>query len=411
MGHRKFIGAAAGGTLGYIFAGKHGIIPGARLGHKLGSMARPRSVSRGRTRSPKRITGAPVTPARSRSFKRIRKLPFASRSRSLSRTSGRSSVLGKRSGIANAVGDDEGKSRFVNKHRTKKKFLKGFKKIAAPSFLNCSLPQRLPAPTLSGEQGVHDLASWKGSSIATELPHFGRLMLQDALAVLRATDPTPATTVGGTDPTAATRKMVVKWATTSYSIKNMTNVPLRVVLYDCVCRRDFGSFAGASGSWSGGLTNEFVNLPGVANNNAQSFSMPGATPFQSQQFCQFFKVRRVTKFELHPGTVHCHRVTTRPGGMLSAEYINNFAAFKGLTTQVLAVITGGVVDDNAAVSAVVTTSNYVVDVVAESRLEVTTMERSRTSYVQWNNLSTTLPIASQFSILEDMDTVSPVAEA
>lgn len=309
--------------------------------------------------------------------------------------------------------DDAGHSRFSNVHRTRKRFLKGFKKIAAPTFMNSAITSRFSPPTTSGEQGVHLLPSWQGSALGAELPQFGVGMLNDINNALAAIEPTTATQNSAGNTTALTRKIMVKFVSTAYNIKNVTNVPIRVILYNCVARRDQQATYRPDQAWTGGVQDEFVTLPsGVAPTNAQASNMPGATPFQSQQFCQYYKVRKVTKFELHPGSLHVHRVTTKPGGLLSSEYFRNFQLYRGLSSFVMMVVTGGIVDNAVGFGpSVVTTSDYAIDVVTETRIEATTLERSRSAYIQWNNIPTGIADVAQQVLNEDQDIVNVIAAA
>lgn len=384
MAHRKYAARAAGATLGYIAGGAKG----AHMGYKVGSWAAKRGTKR------KRGTLGGRTP-----YKRRRTWSKGG--------ANNFSAVGKRGrrGTTN-IGDDAGHSSFRNVKRTRNKFIKGYKKIAAPCFLNVATSQRVSSGlVLSGVQQVVDLFAYQGATAVQEVPTPGRLQLIDMLNILSATDPTPATTIGGANLTANTRKIMIKSMVTRYTMKNVTNIPIRIILYDCVSRRDGTLFTGPTAAWNQGITNEFVAIPGGANQNTLTSRFPGSTPFQSQQFCQLYKVRRVTKFELHPGSVHVHIVSTKPGGLMSAEYINNETFYKGLSTSVMAVITGGVVDDFGAggTSSLVSTSAFALDVVAETRSSFTSMERSRSNYVQYNFLSTVVPLAQQFNTLEDTD--------
>lgn len=314
-----------------------------------------------------------------------------------------------------SLGDDEGVSRFVNKKKTIKRFLKGFKKVLSPSHLNSVVSQRLTSGVtfLSGEQQAFDVTSYFNSAGATEIFHMGRLLGQDLLALQDAMEATAANQGSAGNATALTRKILIEKVFTTYTFKNTTNVPLRMVLYDCVCRRDGTSTQTPLAAWQLGDTHEGVTYPvGTTNANTQNVRFPGSTPFQSEQFCQYYKVRKVTKFELHPGSIHRHTMYTKPGGLMSAEYINNFQEYKGLSSSLLAVVTGGVVDDTVSFvgTSNVTYSAFAVDVVVETRAVVKSMERSRTALQQFNGLNTALPLASQFVTLEDTDATGvPVA--
>lgn len=409
MGLRKYALNTSGATLGFI----GGNLPGAYLGYKAGSYIdrKMAPVHRRNTAHRKRPLTQGVRGVRQKASMKVRR----SNGRSFVKAMPPGRAARARARRGGGKGDDSAKSFFNNVHRTKTKFMKGFKKVAAPTFLNCALSQRLllGGLSLSGEQNPFELDSWKGGTGVAEPVHFGPAMMTDVQNALAAIEPTPATQNSAGNLTAATRKIFIKSCTTAYTMKNVTNSPVRVVLYDCVLRRDQQVLVRPSTVWNDGVLDEAVTVPGAGTiTNARTFRIPGATPFQSQKFCQYFKVRKVTKYELHPGSIHVHRVTTKPGGLLSNELTTNFY-MRGLATYVMAVVTGGIEDDATTTlgAGTVSTSAFAVDVVTETRIEATTFERSRSAYVQWNTLATGTTYAAQNIMNEDLDTPQPLATA
>lgn len=76
------------------------------------------------------------------------------------------------------------------------------------------------------------------------------------------------------------------------------------------------------------------------------------------------------------------------------------------------VVTGGIVDNAVGFGpSVVTTSDYAVDVVVETRVQATTVERSRSAYVQWNNVATGIADTAQQVMNEDQDNPNIIAAA
>nr|UTM74975.1 capsid protein [Tick-associated circular DNA virus] len=294
--------------------------------------------------------------------------------------------------------------------RTRKKYLKGMKRILAPQILN-SVPPGLHVTSATSRQSTTSLNMYQGSSGLRSTYVFSAADVADMFAILRATDPTPASTTGGVQ-TTATRKMMVKSVKTKTVLKNMTNSPVQITLYDCVLRRDVsstGAIIPPEDTWQAGLANETVLIPGAPNTNAQLQQMPGAKPFQSQQFCQYWKVKRSKTFVLHTGSEHIHYITIKPGGLFSAEYNTRFNGYKGLTTALLMVLKGPIADDAVAdPNRGVGYGASAVSVITEYTANFTCMERSSTNYTQFNVLPTAGIVNTA---LEDVDTISTIAMA
>lgn len=304
--------------------------------------------------------------------------------------------LGSQTGVAS----DTGMS-FVKRHfRTKKRFMRGLRKILAPQFLQSVCQTRISTPI--GTQGVFDVQAYTGSGAGTSTGPvlLGQQDTRDMQSILGLFE----TSAGST---ANTRRMMVKSAVANYRIRSATNMPIKITLYDCWYRRDRqGTLLLPSQAWANGLLNENVTILGNPNNNSQGNTFAGATPFQSQLFCQVFKVAKVTKFTLHAGSEHMHRVSIKPGGTLSQEYTSNWFAYKGLSYVLMAVIEGPVIQDSTAPFNV----SYGIaeaDIICETKYNFTALERSRTGYTQYSTLP--LSLTTPQGVTEDTDLVTPVA--
>lgn len=288
-------------------------------------------------------------------------------------------------------------------------FSKGFKKLLAPQILNSVTAGRISSAV--ARQGVDLLSTYSGIGGTLSKYLVGNFDLGDCQNILSATEPSPATQTAGTNTTGLTRRMKLMKATAKYTLKNQTNIPIEVTLYDCTARRDTTSLTlNPLDAWNNGVTDQAVAFGSTVNlANVQQSNYPGARPFQSQTFCQTWKVKKTTNFVLHPGSEHIHRISIEPGGLLNNEYTRNFAALKGLTTTVLCVIKGGVVHDAATVTNV-SYSTSVLDYVCEAQYRFTSLERSRTAYAQYNNLAT-IAAAAQATIIEDTDAATVVVNA
>lgn len=300
---------------------------------------------------------------------------------------------------------DSGTSGFMRKFRTKKKFLKGYKKVLAPQILNAVTQQRVTA-TVS-QQTVTQILAYTGSGAVTAPLQclLAKPDITDMMAIIASTEATPATQGSANNTTGQTRRLLVEEVHAQYRIKNQTNIPVKITLYDCVSRRDQSSGATVlpEASWRVGVTEESVTLAGNANSNALLATFPGATPFQSQLFCQIWKVGKVTNFTLHPGSEHQHHVRLRPGGMLNNAYVSRFDCLKGLTYCLMAVVEGGLVQDTT-LPFNITLGSGEVDFVTTTKYRFTALEKSRTAYTQYSSLPAAITV--QGTVLEDTDAVA-----
>lgn len=279
---------------------------------------------------------------------------------------------------------------------------KGFKKILAPQVLNAVIQGRITS--VVSQQTPTDVQLYNGATAQTPFL-CGSVDLTDCQSILGATEPTAATQGAAGNGTAATRRMWLQSIDCKITFKNQTNTPVDVVLYDCVARRDGQSTSSPYFAWTGGLVDENVAVvPG--NANALSARFPGAKPFQSQLFCQEYNVRRTAKFVLGAGSNHIHTISIKPKYLISNERVRNFNFFKGLSTSLLAVVKGGVVQDTTTPFNVAYGSAEV-DYISEVQYKFSAFERSRTAYTQYSSLPATLTV--QGTILEDTDVVAAVA--
>lgn len=298
---------------------------------------------------------------------------------------------------------DAGVSGFSMRFRPRNKFLKGFKKILAPQIINSVTQGNVRVPV--SRQTAILLNAYTGAAAAT--PYLcGSVDLADCQAVLGATEPSPATQTSPNNTTSFTRRMMMQAIRAKYTLKNATNTPIEITLYDVTSRRDQQSLTlSPITSWDNGLVDQSITIPGVTPQNPLNSSFPGAKPFQSQNFCQTWKVKRVSHFVLGAGSTHQHYVTIKPGGLINNEYCRQFAALKGLTTAVMAVVKGSVAQDTTTPFNV-SFAPCELDFVCETSYRFTAMEKSRTGFTQFSSLPATMTTPS--TVLEDSDIVQTV---
>lgn len=314
------------------------------------------------------------------------------------RSQKRASPAKRTSTRTSAAAYDGGSSGCVLSFRRKSKFMRGFKRILAPQILNSVCGGSIS--TVANRQTAYQLNAYTGSGAIGSTYLMSLTDNGDMAQVLNSLD--PATTISGSNLTTNTRRYFVESIRAKYQLKNQTTIPITVTLYDCVARRDNTSDTfSPTFTWTQGIADEAVNV-GSNQVNAQASQFPGAKPFQSQLFCQRWKVKRGTTFILHPGATHCHYVTIKPSGLCNFEYTGKNAYIKGLTTSVMAVLKGGVAASslNAAdVGESIAEINYV----TETQYKFKAMEKSRTALTQFNSLA---GLADR-TINEDTDTIMP----
>lgn len=299
---------------------------------------------------------------------------------------------------ASAAAYDGGSSGCVLSFRRKNKYMRGFKRILAPQILNSVCGGSIS--TVANRQTPAQLLAYTGSGGFNSTYLMSLVDNGDMAQVLSALD--PATTVSGSNLTGNTRRYMIDSIRAKYQLKNQTTIPITVTLYDCVARRDNTSDSfSPTFAWTQGIADEAVNV-GSNQVNAQGSQFPGAKPFQSQLFCQRWKVKRGTTFILHPGATHCHYITIKPSGLCNFEYTGKNAYIKGLTTCLMAVLKGGVAASSLN-AADVGESIAEVQYVTETQYKFKAMEKSRTALTQFN----TLAGLADRTINEDTDTIMP----
>lgn len=229
--------------------------------------------------------------------------------------------------------------------------------------------------------------------------------------VLRGTEVVPAQQGSAGNSTAYTRRMMVESVHCKIRMKNHTNAQIDVVLYDIVPKKDEARDVSGtlpSARWTTGIGHERVDLGGTTD-NAQVDLLPGATPFQSQYFCQYYTVKKVTRFVLHAGSEHHHIIKILPKYLMNRTGTVDLRLMRGLSTYCMAVIKGPIAHDAGGAPVRVTYAPCVMDYVCETQYKFRSMEKNVTGYSQYTMLPDTMP--SPQTVLEDEDTVAPIASA
>lgn len=358
---RRIAGTAAAGTLGYIAGGSRGARFAGRAawGH-LG----PRRAS--------------------------------PRARDLARRLDR---LRQRKRSHRSVGDAQ--MSFCRAWTSKRRYRlpKGMKRMLGARFIRSITATRLEAPS-GGQQSTANVNLFT-NGLAT-FPYAMGNADTEAMGVNLFAD-APAT---GISP--FTLKWKIERLVIESRIKNMTNVPVQIRLYDMVVRRDaVAATNDPLTAWTQGLTDEAA--PGVGSTLGRAF--PGAEPFESRFFCETFKVLKKTTFHLGPGSEHLHKISGNPPYINDRSLTSRYSWLAKRTRFLMIVVEGGVTDQGPVPAPFgVNYSKHAVDIVTEYKVKFYGLEKSRTIYSAFTDLVNILA-GNEMTITEDTDAATPVVIA
>nr|WAE42574.1 MAG: capsid protein [Cressdnaviricota sp.] len=188
-----------------------------------------------------------------------------------------------------------------------------------------------------------------------------------------------------------TDRILLKKVNAELSLANSTNMTCRVELYDVIARRDIYPFTSLSSTqivptptlaFAYGLQNELQTSSNTANQNV------GTTPFDSQLFCKFWKIQKITHVILAPGQVHMHKVSYSPNYVLDNQLLSqtNMAAIGKLACYTMAVAVGQPILD---ATGLVTTGQVELLTIARQDYEFSYIPNNLKTMVNVNALATT----------------------
>lgn len=405
--------SASATALGYIAGNTRGAYIGNRLASRYNKMAPMRYRGLGKRKRTNKSVGYGGT--KRRQYAGSYTAAGVSNSAKNSRRKARAS---RRQGGSRSNPDSSGYRKTFKKKRGSARAMRAFKKILAPQVVNSVTQGSIQSATARQTVTLVNLTNTNSTSTGD-----GYLMsfadLSELARVTSAFDPNNTAAIVGGNSSFNTRRLMVNSVTTCVTMKNMSNVPLTITLYDVSPRKDGGGVGvtpydgfSPTAAWRNGLIDQAVGQDLGLNQNALFETFPGATPYQSQRFCQTWIIRRKTKFMLHPGSNHKHYIKLKPAHMFNVAGFASQAWMRYITTALMAVVEGGVVHQTGGplpASGPVTLSPGLLDYVTETQYKFTAMEKSRTAYVQYTDLNT-LGSGTQATIVEDTDTVGNYAQ-
>jgi len=137
-----------------------------------------------------------------------------------------------------------------------------------------------------------------------------------------------------------------------FTFTNTTNAPIEVDIYDICCKRQVlgeSAYTTSLGTYplngfpdSYWVTGSLVQQDLPPGSTAGSWKVPGASPFDSQLFKEYFVVKKRTFVTLPLGATHRHAVLQKPNCLVTDAILKNieFSGEPGLATWTMFVMRG-----------------------------------------------------------------------
>jgi hypothetical protein len=174
---------------------------------------------------------------------------------------------------------------------------------------------------------------------------------------------------------------------------NSASFGCSVTIYDIMCRRDTPVNAfDPLNCFINGLSNE--------GGSGTSYQTVGATPLQSEQFNQFFKVVQTTYVDVPSGGTHRHVVNFTPNKLIHGEVVtslsgNNVGSLKDFGIFTLFVFHGQPAHDSTTTTSV-TLSASSLDIVTKISCKFRYSQESSSDWNRSNNLANSFAVGPQF---------------
>lgn len=185
---------------------------------------------------------------------------------------------------------------------------------------------------------------------------------------------------------AANDRLIINYIHIRTMLRNMATVKIHVKFYDLVPRHDQQAATGTPldpiSAWNQGYTDESWNA--TAGSGAANSATVGATPFQSEKFCEYYRVKKVHDIAMQPGGQHTHYTRIRPGRMWKRYSAQNWVQMAGLSWTGMVVMYGDVVKGTGGV----TTGQGELSIVSSSNISFTTVSKVMKTVTTYDALPT-----------------------
>ena len=271
--------------------------------------------------------------------------------------------------------------------RKSRSFPKGFKALTAPRHVSTNAAGT--QTSASGRQKAFLIPlTFDGTN--TDVSLNGYYDSEMCFKNLLVDEPANASLVAGGAEADKTMRLWMESIISQITIKNQTQIPTEISIYDIVSRRDMSSNVDSSpyDRFNKGLFPESAFAQGDADLTADPglySTQIGATPFQSSNFCEFFHVKKVHKIVLHAGTEHIHNVHLKPRMALNRAVTSLLFQRRHVTYFCLVIMKGGIVSDSLALTQA-TLASAKLDYVIATRYEFRSLLKNRKVYSAYNQI-------------------------
>lgn len=142
--------------------------------------------------------------------------------------------------------------------------------------------------------------------------------------------------IGVGDTSTSNTRTYYRSAHMEVSILNTSANAIYIDLYYYVCRKPTEAGASVVGFLNAGFSDSPTNMGGTT----LSMTTYGVTPFQSKEFCSFFKIYRKTSTLLQAGQYMEFALKKSKNFLIESDYIEEYTHLKGKTIGVVAVMYG-----------------------------------------------------------------------
>lgn len=187
-----------------------------------------------------------------------------------------------------------------------------------------------------------------------------------------------------------TGKFIFQSMTSKMTFTNQDLASSYVTIYSVIPRFHVPTGSSPLALWDKGLEDQQL-IPGANDDYRDAY----AKPFASQNFCLYYKIEKVTTFELQQGQSHCHETTWHMNKEVHGQISAAFSSMRDITKYNLIAISGTPIND-LTTKTLVSTSSCAIDIVERISKKYTYAANQRTLRTYVNTLSaiSTAEIAS-----------------
>lgn len=191
-----------------------------------------------------------------------------------------------------------------------------------------------------------------------------------------------ATQTGLTYAQLNSQKFLLLKANMTYTVRNDNNNEMVLDIYDIQCRRDAVDIDEGQDpitKWNQGNQD--------SGGSAFDSSCPGATPFQSIAFTQYYKVNKVTNCIIPAGACHEHKISCHVNRSVNFEYLANYQQYRNMSMYCV-FVWRGVPAAIAGIPDVCSLTPMRIDVLNQHQYDFAVPETSRSYQTTVNTLDT-----------------------